>query len=134
MLLQFYASTSELKTIGQLHGCRKNTASRIIRKAELALDKTLRTHPLSKILWPSKYQQQQWANKITRKYPLILNRFGFVDGKNYRVKEPSEIDLQNAMYNGWLHSVLISGVLYFGVDGAIIWGSITVLIPGTMVI
>ena len=53
---------------------------------------------------------------------LIHNRFSFVDGKNYRVQEPTDIDIQNAMYNGWLHSVLVTGVLCFGVDGCLIWG------------
>jgi hypothetical protein len=45
-----------------------------------------------------------------------------VDGKNFRVQEPSDIDLQNAMYNGWLHASLITGVLCFSVDGTLIWG------------
>ena len=26
------------------------------------------------------------------------------------------------MYNGWLHSVFITGTLCFGVDGCIVWG------------
>ena len=38
MILQFYASALELKTIAQLHGLRKNTASRILKKAETALN------------------------------------------------------------------------------------------------
>ena len=41
LLLQFYAPTSELKLIGQLHGVRKNTASRILARAENALFLTL---------------------------------------------------------------------------------------------
>jgi hypothetical protein len=48
-------------------------------------------------------------------------RFGFVDGKNYAVETPSDADKQNAYYNGWLHSTLVTGVLCFGVDGTIIW-------------
>ena len=41
---------------------------------------------------------------------------------NFKVQEPSsEIDLQNAMYNGRLHSALITGVLCFSVDGLLIW-------------
>ena len=56
------------------------------------------------------------------KYPLLKEKFGFVDGKNFRVQKPSDIDLQNAQYNGWLHATLITGVLCFGVDGCLIWG------------
>ncbi|KUF99515.1 Crossover junction endonuclease [Phytophthora nicotianae] len=49
---------------------------------------------------------------------------GFVDGKNYRVQEPSDVDLQNAHYNGWLHSVLITGTLCYGCDGTLIWAKL----------
>ena len=41
---------------------------------------------------------------------------------NFSVYEPSEIDLQNAMYNSWLHAALITGVLRYGVDGTLILG------------
>ena len=122
LLLTFYASTTELKTLGQLHGVRPNTASRILKKAELALEKSLKEEPLAKIRWPTKRQQREWANLVQSQYSWIINRFGFVDGKNFRVQEPSDVDLQNAMYNGWLHSALITGVLCFGVDGTLIWG------------
>ena len=54
-------------------------------------------------------------------FPLVSNRFGYVDGKNLPVQEPTDIDLQNAMYNGWLHCVLVTGVLCFGCDGTLIW-------------
>jgi hypothetical protein len=122
MLLQFYASTSELKQIAQLHGLRKNTASRLLIKAEKALCLALRHDPLGSVKWPSKDKQREWGLLVNNKFPLIHGRFGFVDGKNYKVKKPSKIDLQNAMYNGWLHATLVTGVLCFGVDGCLIWG------------
>lgn len=121
MVLQFYASSVELKTIAQLHGVRKDLASRILAKGELALEKTLKEERQAFILWPSKQLQSDWAYRIKAKYPAVKKSFGFVDGKNYKVQEPREIDLQNALYNGWLHSALITGVLCFGVDGTIIW-------------
>lgn len=121
LLLQFYCSALELKSLAQLHGIRKNTASRTLRKAEVALIKSLRNEPLTKITFPSKEKQAIFAGKISKKYPLIKNKFGFVDGKNYRIQEPSDSELQNALYNGWLHSVFVTGVLCFGVDGTLIW-------------
>ena len=77
---------------------------------------------LSRVSWPNKRQQEEWGRRVEDKFPRIIGRFGFIDGKNLKVQEPSEIDLQNAMYNGWLHSTLITGVLCFGVDGTLIWG------------
>jgi hypothetical protein len=86
------------------------------------LQHQLKSHKLSRFAWPSKREQQEYASRVQEKYPLIEGRFGFVDGKNFKVQEPSsEIDLQNAMYNGRLHSALITGVLCFSVDGLLIW-------------
>ena len=76
--------------------------------------------------------QKKWGDILHRKANLlckllcafvteIYNRFGFIDGKNYSVKTPTNADLQNAYYNGWLHATLVTGVLCFGVDGTIIW-------------
>ena len=76
LLLQFYASTSELKLVAQLHGCRKNTASRIIYKAEIALENALKQCRDAQILWPTKETQGVWARIIEEKYPAIENRFG----------------------------------------------------------
>jgi len=38
-----------------------------------------------------------------------------------QVMQPSNADLQNAMYNGWLHSIFVTGTIYFAADGCIIW-------------
>ncbi|KAE9008465.1 hypothetical protein PR001_g15472 [Phytophthora rubi] len=38
-----------------------------------------------------------------------------------QVMQPSSADLQNAMYNGWLHSVFVTGTICFAADGCIIW-------------
>ena len=122
MILQFYASSVEYKTLAQLHGCSTAVVGRVIQKAEIALSKSLGEHPLAGIKWPKVNVMRQWAARVEAKYPLLKGKFGFVDGKNFRVQKPSDIDLQNAQYNGWLHATLITGVLCFGVDGCLIWG------------
>jgi len=52
---------------------------------------------------------------------MVQRKWGFIDGKNYRVQEPTNSDIQNAYYNGWLHCVLVTGTMCFGVDGTIVW-------------
>ena len=122
MVLQFYAAPIEIKTVGQLHGVRRPLATEIIKKAEVALAKTLKNEPLARIAWPDQETQQRWASLVEAKFPTVKGRFCFVDGKNFGVYEPKKIDLQNALYNGWLHTCLVTGVLCYGVDGTLIWG------------
>jgi hypothetical protein len=76
--------------------------------------------PEARIVWPSFQQQREWRH-MQGFFPLVLNRFGYVDGKNLDVQAPSDVDLQNALYNGWLHCVFVTGVLAFGCDGCLIW-------------
>jgi hypothetical protein len=59
----------------------------------------------------------------------VKGRWGFIDGKNYKTQEPQNAERQNAMYNGWLHAVLITGVVCFSVEGLIIWAKLMYLIP-----
>ncbi|KAI9913212.1 hypothetical protein PsorP6_005910 [Peronosclerospora sorghi] len=58
---------------------------------------------------------------VETREPLVTKNFGFIDGKNYQVQQPSRAKVQNAYYNGWLHSVLVTGTLAFGVGGCIFW-------------
>ncbi|ETO58387.1 hypothetical protein F444_23237 [Phytophthora nicotianae P1976] len=52
---------------------------------------------------------------------MLKHTFGFIDGKNLRVQQPSNADMQNAIYNGWLHTVFVTGTIRFAADGCIVW-------------
>jgi hypothetical protein len=88
------------------------------------LEPTLNALDAAKITWPTLQEQVSWAALIQLKENIITGRWGFIDGKNYRVQEPTDTDLQNAMYNGWLHAVFVTGTMCFGADGCIAWGKL----------
>jgi len=121
LVLEFYASTCELKSLGALYGLTSKRVQPWLERAELALFHVLQREHLARVCWPSFRTQKRWAEHMLDFFPLVSNRFGYVDGKNLPVQEPTDIDLQNAMYNGWLHCVLVTGVLCFGCDGTLIW-------------
>lgn len=121
LVLEFYSSTGELKTLGALYGLTSRRASTWLERAEVALYTVLQRERLARICWPSFETQRIWGSHMAAHFPLVPNRFGYVDGKNLHVQEPSDVDLQNAMYNGWLHCVFVTGVLCFGCDGTLIW-------------
>jgi hypothetical protein len=121
LLLHKYASRSDLKSLCELFGSPPATTSRTLRKAEEALEKTLAAMPDAAIRWPTAAEQLEWGALVQEREPIISKKFGFIDGKNYRVQQPTDTDLQNALYNGWLHTVLITGTLAFGADGCVFW-------------
>jgi hypothetical protein len=122
MLLSFYTDSCGLKTLCLNFGVPPSTASRTLKKAEACLLLALESTPSALILWPTVDEQVEWARLVEAKNSLVKGRWGFIDGKNYKVQKPSCAELQNAMYNGWLHATLITGVLCFGANGTLVWG------------
>uniref|UniRef100_H3GL62 DDE Tnp4 domain-containing protein n=1 Tax=Phytophthora ramorum TaxID=164328 RepID=H3GL62_PHYRM len=90
-------------------------------KAEKALPQALEGFAPARISFPSPAQQVRLAKLVEAREPLLKHTFGFIDGKSLRVMQPSDADLQNAMCNGWLHSVFVTGTICFAADGCIIW-------------
>ncbi|KAJ3076308.1 hypothetical protein HDU98_004292, partial [Podochytrium sp. JEL0797] len=121
LLLCFYTGTADSQSLCMSFALPPSTFRRLLAKAEIALHHTLRNLADARIAWPSFEQQREWGDLVNMKESLLANKFGFVDGKNYDVQSPSDIDEQNCMYNGWLHAALITGVLCFAPDGCIIW-------------
>ena len=122
LLLSYYCGTQEMKTICIQFGVPPATASRTLHKAELALQQALQELPDASIRWPTHQEQAMWAEWVAKREPLVVKKFAFIDGKNYRVLAPTAVEAQNAMYNGWLHATLVTGTICFGADGCIIWG------------
>ncbi|EGZ27306.1 hypothetical protein PHYSODRAFT_469825, partial [Phytophthora sojae] len=88
-----------------------STISRTLRRAEEALSQALKGYAPARISWPSPARQAELAKLVEAREPLLKHTFGFIDGKN----------LRNAMYNGWLHTVFVTGTICFAADGCIIW-------------
>ena len=124
LLLHRYCSPAENKTWSEMFGITPSTLIRTLAKGEAALLRTLNNLPEARVEWPSKEEQVAMAIKVQTVEPIILGRWGFIDGKNYRVAEPANCLVQNAMYNGWLHSVFVTGTACFSVQGVIIWAKL----------
>ncbi|KAI8893275.1 hypothetical protein BC833DRAFT_636851 [Globomyces pollinis-pini] len=101
MVLTFYVDPISHKRCCELFGIPRSTQSRIFRRAEIALGRALKDMVDARISWPTIGQQTEFSKLINYKEPLIENKFGFIDGKNYTVQAPS--------------------TLCFGADGTIIW-------------
>ncbi|KAI9908925.1 hypothetical protein PsorP6_014856 [Peronosclerospora sorghi] len=85
IVMMYYAGTMEFKVLQNLSG---------------ALSKSLALIPEAQFRWPSFETHSEWSRLVQRKEQQLENRFCFIDGKNFRVQEPSPADLQNAFYNG----------------------------------
>ncbi|KAJ3099147.1 hypothetical protein HDU97_003445 [Phlyctochytrium planicorne] len=121
LLMHYYAGTMEHHTLCTMFCIPPATLSRYLSDAETAIHSALSEIKDAQIRWPSVTEQSQWAQWVNAKERHVKRRWGFIDGKNFPVQEPSVADIQNAFYNGWLHSVLVTGTVCFGADGTIVW-------------
>ena len=121
LVLHSYCSEAGQKTWCEFFGIVPSTLSRLYDKAEEALSLSLRNLPESKFEWPELEEQRRLATLVSMKEPLIVGKWGFVDGKNYTVLAPTERELQNAHYNGWLHSPLIDNCALLSAAGLCVW-------------
>ena len=107
MVLTFYCSPSEYKTLCKVFATTPATTSRILEKAEAALNQVLKVIKDARIVWPTKEQQLYWGNLSSLKESVLRGIFAFADGKNLHVQEPSDADLQNAQFNGIYRPIAI---------------------------
>ncbi|ETI33759.1 hypothetical protein F443_19591 [Phytophthora nicotianae P1569] len=102
-------------------GAPPTTLSGAINAAEMALSRALAGFASARIAWPSLTRQKALSKLISMQQPLVSFTWGVLDGINYRIQRPSNTDIQNAHYNGWLHDVFVTGILRFSADGLIVW-------------
>lgn len=149
LLLRFYACSDNQSALCLVFGAPPAMIPKTPNTAERALVRALSNFHPARIAWPSPHRQVELAWLVEAREPLLLPTFVFIDGKNYRVRDvyvicvcierltptltptlnvrhpqvqqPSQQDLRNALYNGWLHSVLVTGTLCFAADGCIVW-------------
>jgi hypothetical protein len=111
------------KTLCQLFGITPAVCSRLLDVGLRGLESAANRIPECQILWPTAMRMAHCAAIIHAKVPGLSAHsvFGFVDGLNLAIDNPSDPLEQNAYYNGWLKGVACSQVLVFDPKGLIIW-------------
>eukprot|EP00644_Phytophthora_capsici_P004857 jgi/Phyca11/97251/e_gw1.1.673.1 len=86
LILCFYVGSMGASTLCMLFGVPPSTLARALRKAEEALAGTLKGHRPARISWPSPARQVELARRVEAREPLLKQTFGFIDGKNLRLR------------------------------------------------
>ena len=118
LVLHYLASTMHEQSLQQIFGLIPTTVTRYLSFSLQILSSTLRKIPAARIEWPHGETFNQFTHHIVERHNRLFGAFGFIDGLKLPVEESSDQDIENAMYNGWLHDHYISNILAFGPDGA----------------
>ena len=98
-------------------GLTANPLSVWLRFGRRILVKVLHRHPDAEVKLPTKNEVRRFKKAIRRKYPVLRNVWGAMDG----LKVPIEASAkhQNLFYNGWKCDHFISNLFLFSPDGRI---------------
>ncbi|KAG8687351.1 hypothetical protein FRC08_012004 [Ceratobasidium sp. 394] len=120
LLLHYLCSTVGETGLQMIFAVVPSTLSRYVNFAMRILLKVLKHVPEAEIGWSTPEEMARNSEIINQRHPLIDGAFGFLDGLNLPVAESSDPFVQNANYNGWLHSHKVSNAITFAPDGTIV--------------
>ena len=102
-------------------GICPSSVSRFIHVGMCALFHVLKKDPLVTIAFPIIEDLETYKRAISIRYPPLLDGMvGILDGLKLRVHSPTEVFMQNALYNGRKSDTFVSCVIVFAPDGCII--------------
>ena len=75
--------------------------------------------PDARIQWLQHDEFQESNKLILACHPLLDGAFGSMDGLNLPAQTLADQEMENAMFNGWLHELFVSSVFTFSATGLI---------------
>ncbi|TYZ58986.1 hypothetical protein PybrP1_002138 [[Pythium] brassicae (nom. inval.)] len=99
--LHLYTCVVERKTLREVFSVPPSVLSHVLCAAEQALDGAVAGERDARITYPSMATQLNWTAMTAAREPLVkgVGVCVCVDGKNYRVRAPTDANLQNAHHN-----------------------------------
>jgi hypothetical protein len=117
LVLHWLSSTMRQISLQQIFALIPATVSRYLRFALSILLEVLRQMPQATIAWPQGDEFLELSGYVSVRHPLLQGVFGSIDGLNLPCQVSSDVEVENATYNGWLHSHFISSVIVFSSKG-----------------
>ena len=117
LILHWLSSTMRQISLQQIFALVPSTVSRYIRFSLSILLEVLRRMPHARITWPQGDEFLELSGYVSARHPLLEGVFGSIDGLNLPCQVSSNVEMENATYNGWLHSHFISSVIVFSSKG-----------------
>lgn len=122
LVLHWLSSTMRQISLQQIFALIPATVSRYLRFSLSILLKVLRQMPQATIAWPQGDEFFELSGYVSARHPLLQGVFGSIDGLNLPCQVSRDVEVENATYNGWLHSHFISSVIVFSAKGSCFLG------------
>ena len=117
LVLHWLSSTMRQVSLQQIFALVPSTVSRYLRFALSILIEVLRQMPSAMVAWPQGEEFLELSGYVSMRHPLLHGVFGSIDGLNLPCQVSADVEIENATFNGWLHSHFISSVIAFSSKG-----------------
>jgi hypothetical protein len=93
------------------------------------LYKVLKEEPSARVEIPSVEEIRGYQDVVSSQFPVLNGTWCVVDGLKIPIQKSGDKAIQNAYYNGWLHSHFIGCIFVFSPSGLIV--ACTLNAPGS---
>ena len=118
LVLHWLSSTMRQVSLQEIFALVPSTVSRYLRFALSILLQVLREMPQAAITWPQDDEFLELSGYVSMHHPLLQGVFGSINGLKLPCQVSRDVEMENATYNGWLHSHFVSSVIVFNSKGS----------------
>ena len=120
LFLMWCCSRMRLKELCLIFGCVPTSAHSYVKKMLQQAAPLLRKNVDARISFPANAELARLAHLVHLREPLIPNVAGFVDGCSMLIHCGSDLEIQNAYYDGLTHDTCVNNVFLFSPEGKIL--------------
>ena len=117
LVLHWLSSTMRHVSLQQIFALTPSTVSRYLRFSRTILLMVLQRLRDARIAWPQGEEFFELSSYVSAHHPLLGGVFGSIDRLNLPCQVSSDLEIENATYNGWKHGHFISSVIAFNAKG-----------------
>ena len=129
LALGYTRTKGSLFSVQMVFGVTHSVLSAFLRYSIKLLYKVLKEEPSARVVIPSDEEIREYQENISSNFPVLDGTWCVVDGLKIKIQKSGDEEIQNAYYNGWLHSHFIGCIFVFAPSGVIV--SCIVNAPGS---
>jgi hypothetical protein len=116
-------------SLQMVFGATHSVLALFLRYSIKVLYKALKEEPSARVEIPSEEEIKEYQEVISSNLPVLDGTWCVVDGLKIKIQKSGDEEIQNAYYNGWLHSHFVGCIFVFAPSGVIV--RCTVNAPGS---
>ena len=129
LVLGYTRTKGSLFSLQMIFGATHSVLALFLRYSIKLLYKVLKEEPSARVEIPSVEEIRGYQDVVSSHFPALNGTWCVVDGLKIPIQKSGDEAIQNAYYNGWLHSHFIGCIFVFTPSGLIV--ACTLNAPGS---